>query len=109
RCLVRIRRAGKGTVGVREGAGRVYDAVQPSQHGLGLVIAKTLAPVVPMRIFGAHESLPRGGGGLHFVPITIVVGEPIFFTATDLGSRGKDLYGRLSQRVMDEIDALPLD
>ena len=98
-----------GSVVFPEGARTLDGDLQPAQPGLGLVIAKTLAPVVPMRIFGAHESLPRGGGGLHFVPITIVVGEPIFFTAADLGSRGKDLYGRLSQRVMDAIAALPLD
>jgi 1-acyl-sn-glycerol-3-phosphate acyltransferase len=76
---------------------------------LGLVIAKTLAPVVPMRIFGAHEAMPRGGGGLHFVPITIVIGEPIFFTAADLSTAGKNLYGRLSERVMDAIAVLRLD
>jgi 1-acyl-sn-glycerol-3-phosphate acyltransferase len=75
---------------------------------LGLVIAKTLAPVVPMRIFGAHEALPCGGG-LHFVPITVVIGEPIFFTAADLNTAGKDLYKRLSQRVMDAIAALRLN
>src|SRR5919197_850593 len=76
-------------------------SLQHAEPGLGLVIAKTLAPVVPMRIFGAHEALPRGGGGLHFVPITIVIGEPILFTAADLNPPGKDLYKRLSQRVMD--------
>jgi 1-acyl-sn-glycerol-3-phosphate acyltransferase len=82
--------------------------LQPAEAGLGLVIAKTLAPVVPMRIFGAHEAMPHGGGGLHFVPITIVIGEPIFFTAADLSTPGKNLYGRLSERVMDAIAALRL-
>jgi 1-acyl-sn-glycerol-3-phosphate acyltransferase len=61
-----------------------------------------------MRIFGAHEALPRGGGGLHFAPITIVIGEPIFFTAAEVESREKNLYRRLSQRVMDSIAALEL-
>ena len=62
---------------------------------MGLVIAKTLAPVVPMRIFGAREALPRSGGRLRFVPITVVIGEPIFFTAADIQPGGKDLYARL--------------
>jgi 1-acyl-sn-glycerol-3-phosphate acyltransferase len=61
-----------------------------------------------MRIFGAHEALPRGGGGLHFAPITIVVGEPIFFTTADVESPARDIYQRLSQRVMDAIAALQL-
>ena len=109
KALIRVLNSGNAALVFPEGARTLDGDMQPAQPGLGLVIAKTLAPVVPMRIFGAHESLPRGGGGLHFVPITIVVGEPIFFTAADLGSRGKDLYGRLSQRVMDAIAALPLD
>ena len=109
KALIRVLKSGNAALVFPEGARTLDGDLQPAQPGLGLVVAKTLAPVVPMRIFGAHESLPRGGGGLHFVPITIVVGEPIFFTAADLGSRGKDLYGRLSQRVMDAIAALPLD
>jgi len=109
KALIRVLKSGNAALVFPEGARTLDGDLQPAQPGLGLVIAKTLAPVVPMRIFGAHESLPRGGGGLHFVPITIVVGEPIFFTAADLGPRGKDLYGRLSQRVMDAIAALPLD
>jgi 1-acyl-sn-glycerol-3-phosphate acyltransferase len=76
---------------------------------LGLVIAKTLAPVVPMRIFGAHKALPRGGGGLHFAPITVVIGEPIFFTEADVALPGKNIYARLSERVMDAIAALRLE
>jgi 1-acyl-sn-glycerol-3-phosphate acyltransferase len=109
KALIRVLKSGNAALVFPEGARTLDGDLQPAQPGLGLVIAKTLAPVVPMRIFGAHEALPRGGGSLRFVPITIVVGEPIFFTAADLGSRGSDLYGRLSQRVMNAIAALHLD
>src|SRR5436190_6737630 len=47
-------RAGKATVIFPEGARTLDGHLQVAQPGLGLVIAKTLAPVVPMRIFGAH-------------------------------------------------------
>jgi hypothetical protein len=43
------------------------------------------------------------------VPVTIVIGKPIFFTAADIESRTKNLYARLSQRVMDAIAALDLN
>jgi 1-acyl-sn-glycerol-3-phosphate acyltransferase len=109
KALIRVLKSGNAALVFPEGARTLDGNLQPAQAGVGLVISKTLAPVVPMRIFGAHEALPRGGGGLHFVPITIVVGEPIFFTETDLQSSGKDLYGRLSQRVMDAIAALHLN
>jgi 1-acyl-sn-glycerol-3-phosphate acyltransferase len=109
KALIRVLNAGNAALVFPEGSRTVDGSLQPAEPGLGLVIAKTLAPVVPMRIFGAHEALPRGGGGLHFVPITIVIGEPIMFTAADLDPPGRDLYKRLSQRVMDAIGALRLD
>jgi 1-acyl-sn-glycerol-3-phosphate acyltransferase len=106
--LIRILKAGNAALVFPEGSRTTDGNLQPAEPGLGLIIAKTLAPVVPMRIFGAREALPRGGG-LHFAPITIVIGDPIFFTAADLSQAGKDLYKRLSQDVMDAIAALRLD
>ena len=58
----------------------------PRNPGSGLVIAKTLAPVVPMRIFGAHEAFPRGAKYPYRTPITLVVGEPMRFTEADLAT-----------------------
>jgi 1-acyl-sn-glycerol-3-phosphate acyltransferase len=92
-----------------EGSRTVDGTLQSSEPGIGLIIAKTLAPVVPMRIFGAHEALPRHGGGLRFLPIAVVIGEPIFFSAADMELGGKDLYARLSDRVMKAIAALHVD
>jgi len=109
KALIRILRAGQGTLVFPEGQRTPDGNLQPAQPGLGLVIAKTLAPVVPMRVFGAydawpiHEKWPRPGR------ITIVVGEPIFFTAQEVEAGGKELYQRLSQRVMDAIAALHLE
>jgi 1-acyl-sn-glycerol-3-phosphate acyltransferase len=108
KALIRLLRAGHCVLVFPEG-GRTLDGnLQPALPGVGFVIAKTLAPVVPMRIFGAHEALPRSGGKLRFHPIAIVIGEPIRFSAEDLQPAGKDLYQRLSDRVMNAIAALQL-
>jgi len=109
KALIRVLKSGNAALVFPEGARTLDGNLQPAQPGVGLVIAKTLAPVVPMRIFGAHQALPRGGGGLHFVPITIVVGEPIFFTPLELESPAKNRYEQISQRVMDAIAALRMD
>ena len=109
KALIRILKAGEGTLVFPEGERTVDGRLRPALPGLGFVIAKTLAPVVPMRIFGAREAWPRGSGRVRFRPITVVVGEPIYFTADDLQPAGKDVYQRLSQRVMDAIAALSLD
>src|ERR671925_1310513 len=109
KAVIRVLQAGNGVLVFPEGSRTLDGTLQQAEPGMGLVIAKTLAPVVPMRIFGAHEALPRGGCRLRFVPITIVIGEPIFFSTADLSAPGKDLYRRLSERVMDAIAALRLD
>jgi 1-acyl-sn-glycerol-3-phosphate acyltransferase len=108
KAVIRVLQAGNGVLVFPEGSRTADGNLQPAEAGLGLIIAKTVAPVVPMRIFGAREALPRGGG-FRFAPITVVVGEPIFFSATDLEPAGKNLYARLSERVMNAIAALRLE
>ena len=104
--VIKLVRAGHATVIFPEGSRTMDGNLQPAQPGLGLVIAKTMVPVVPMRIFGAHRAFPRGGKPRFFTPITLVVGEPIFFTKDDLVGEGRELYQRLSERVMERIAAI---
>src|SRR5204862_2430112 len=92
KALIRVLSAGECALVFPEGTRTPDGNLQPAQPGLGLVIAKTRAPVVPMRIFGAydawpiHEKWPRRGR------ITIVVGEPIFFMQADIEAGGKEVY-----------------
>ena len=109
KALIRILRANHGALVFPEGSRTLDGNLQPTQPGIGFVIAKTLAPVVPMRIFGAHRALPRGGGKLRFCRITIAIGEPLRFSAAEVEGFGREVYPRLSQRVMDAIGALKLD
>jgi 1-acyl-sn-glycerol-3-phosphate acyltransferase len=104
--IIKLVRGGHATIIFPEGSRTLDGELQPAQPGLGLVIAKTLAPVVPMRIFGAHKAFPRGGKPRPFTPITLVFGEPIYFTQDDLVGTGRDLYQRLSERVMERIAAI---
>lgn len=109
KALIGILRAGEAALVFPEG-GRTLDGnLQPAQPGLGFVIAKTLAPVVPMRIFGGFEAWPRGGKKIRLHPITVAVGEPMRFTEADLVGGGREMYQRLSDRVMNEIAKLKLE
>ena len=109
--VIRLVRNGETTIVFPEGARTLDGKLQPAQPGLGLIIAKTLAPVVPMRVFGAREAMPRGGRPrLH--PIKIKVGAPLHFTREDLttapGEDARGVYQRLSERVMAAIAAIEL-
>ena len=109
KAVIRVLQAGNGVLVFPEGSRTIDGNLQAAEPGLGLIIAKTLAPVVPMRIFGARDALPRGGGRLRLVPIMIVIGEPILFGAADLEPSGKNVYAELSDRVMKAISALRLE
>jgi len=106
--VIKLVKNGACTIVFPEGERTLDGKMGAAQPGLGLVIAKTLAPVVPMRIFGAYEAFPLGGKRLRLVPIRIVVGDPVLFTEADLDGSGRDLYQRLSESVMKRIAALEL-
>jgi len=108
KALIRVLSAGECALVFPEGTRTPDGNLQPAEPGLGLLIAKTRAPVVPMRIFGAFDAWPIGGKLRLFRKITVVVGEPVYFSEAEVSSSGRDLYVRLSQRVMDAIAALRL-
>jgi 1-acyl-sn-glycerol-3-phosphate acyltransferase len=82
--------------------------LQPARAGIGLVIAKTGAPVLPMRIFGAYEAFPKSARRFQLSQITVVIGEPIHFSAEEISNVSRETYQLLSDRVMDAIGSLKL-
>ena len=104
--IIKILRSGEQVVVFPEGARTLDGNLQPGEAGVGLIAVKSKARVQPVRIFGAREALPRGSGRLKFHPITIVVGDPIEFTAEELAAKGRDGYQAISDRIMDEIAAI---
>ena len=91
-----------------EGTRSIDGNLQPARAGIGLVIAKTGAPVLPMRIFGAYEAFPKNARRFQLSQITVVIGEPIHFTAEEISNTSRETYQLLSNRVMEAIGALKL-
>ena len=71
------------------------------------VIAKTLAPVVPMRIFGAFEAFPRSAKWPRRHDIGITIGRPMRFTAADVAGDPRATFQRISDQILATIAALP--
>ncbi len=106
--VIKVVKSGNGTVIFPEGTRSRNGALQPAQPGLGLIIAKTMAPVVPMRIFGAFEAFPAKAKRVSFVPITVVVGDVMRFNNEDFSGDAKTVYRKISEQVMERIESLQL-
>jgi len=78
RAIINLLKEGHRTVIFPEGTRSRDGKIQPARAGIGMIIAKTLVPVVPMRIFGSFEAWPKGG---KITPhrVTVVAGKPIRF------------------------------
>ena len=100
---------GNGVVLFPEGTRSKDGNIQPARAGIGFVIAKTGAPVLPMRIFGAFDAFPKNSKRLHFTKITVVLGEPLYFSKNEIASATRETYQMLSDRVMEAIAALKIE
>lgn len=103
--IIRLLKEGRRIIIFPEGTRSPDGRLQPGKSGLGMMIAKTLAPVVPVRLFGTFEALPKNGQ-LRLFPVSIVVGKPLRFTEQDVAAQDRELYQRLSDRVMEQIASL---
>ncbi len=94
--------------GTRSPDGRL----QPARPGLGLAIARSSAPVIPIRVFDTHEHYGRG----HWLPrpgrVVVKFGRPMHFREErDRAKSGtpeerKEIYRRIADTLMAAIGAL---
>lgn len=106
KAVIRVVRGENATVIFPEGTRSKDGHLQAAQAGIGMIIAKTLVPVVPLRVFGAYEAFPRHTKRVQFSPITIVVGDVLTFCASDFEGDSKTAYKRVSDVVMEKIASL---
>lgn len=107
--VVRLLRDGKPVLLFPEGQRTMDGKMNRGQPGTGMIVAKARVPVVPIRIFGAHEAWPRGGR-LRLRPISLKFGEPIDFAPLlEEAGRDRGVYQVITDRIMDKISQLSLD
>ncbi len=86
--------------------------LQKARSGIGLVVIKTKAPVVPVRIFGTFEAFGRH----HWVPrpkrVAIAYGKPMDFSILRAEAencdkpRLKEIYKQAAEEIMAAIATL---
>lgn len=89
-----------------EGARCIDGNLQPGQPGVGLLVAKAGAPVLPVRIRGAHAAWPRGSARIRPRPISVTIGGLIERPTPTPGLRGQEAYQSISDQIMTAIAAL---
>jgi len=108
RAVIQKIRRGNAVVLFPEGTRSRDGTLQLARPGIGFIIARTLCPVLPLRIFGANRAFPLGGKIVYPKKITTVVGEAIRFLPEDVQPANRETYKRIGQRVMDAIDDIRL-
>ncbi len=98
---IRVVREGGAVLIFPEGTRSPDGRLQPGQPGIGMIAAKTGAPVLPARIFGSFEAFPRGDTGKKAaaVPITVAFGPALHSRPFEYRSD----YAIFSQETMGAI------
>ncbi len=82
--------------GTRSKDGEMHKA----EAGVGLIAAKTKAPIVPAAIIGTDHIMANGG----FLPkLAVIYGEPMHFTGD---AKNKEELEAFSQSILDKIAAM---
>jgi 1-acyl-sn-glycerol-3-phosphate acyltransferase len=90
-----------------EGTRTPNGQLQPARSGIGLVVIKSTAPVVPVRIFGTFEAYGRQAKFPRPRRVTVQFGAPMNFEAlrAEAKTSSKQRLKQIYQQVTDEIMA----
>jgi 1-acyl-sn-glycerol-3-phosphate acyltransferase len=106
---------GNGIVMFPEGTRTLDGSLRPARSGVGLIVAKSGAPVVPVRLFGTFDAYGKHRTLPHPVRVTVVYGELMRFdqaiaeAAQAPKERVKQIYQEISSQIMDVITQLKPD
>lgn len=84
---------------------------EDGEPGVGMIVCKAKVPVLPVRLFGAEQVLPRGSNKIKRHPVTLVAGELIDLAdlIEDKELSSKERYQAISNRIMTAIAELKLE
>lgn len=95
-----------GVVGIfPEGGVSREGRLQEGIPGIGFLVKKTGAAVVPAFIFGTYESLPKGEKIPKPTRIRIIFGKPMLFKEGGKGSQGQTIT-EITSQIMEQIKQL---
>lgn len=99
-------KTGKAIILFPEGTRSPDGSLQTPKAGVGLIVAKTQVPVLPVRIFESHVAFGRDGK-LHVgTPVSVTFGPLLYPKDYNEPDGGKERYQRISEKIMTAIARL---
>jgi 1-acyl-sn-glycerol-3-phosphate acyltransferase len=104
--------AGGGIIVFPEGTRTRDGRLQPGRTGIGLVVTKSDAPVVPVRVFGTFEAFGRACKFPRPRRVTVKFGEPMRFEKLRAEAKNcsrtrlKEIYREIADEIMAAIAKL---
>jgi len=88
--------------------GRSFDGeIMPFRKGVGVLASELGVPIVPVRIRGTYESMPRGRAFPRRTKLSLTIGEPVTVEEIEkLKSEGADHYQAVAEAVQKRVEAL---
>jgi 1-acyl-sn-glycerol-3-phosphate acyltransferase len=112
RIILERLRADNGIILFPEGTRSRDGNLQPARSGIGLIVAKSDAPVVPARTFGTFEALGRDMKFPRPKKVTVKFGQPMNFEKLRAEAKNcpkarlKEIYQEIADEIMAAIAKL---
>lgn len=104
--------AGNGVILFPEGTRTRDGNLQPARSGIGLIVVKSTAPIVPVRTFGTFAAMGRNARFPRPKKVSVKFGHPMNFeklraeAKTCDKARLKQIYQEIADQIMAEIAKL---
>lgn len=102
--IIRVVRGGGAALIFPEGSRSPDGELQPAQPGIGLIAAKTGAPIVPVLVEGSFAAFPRGAKWPRRENVTVRIGTPMSIASE--ATEGRDSYGAIAAKSVEAISSL---
>ena len=95
-----------------EGTRSADGKLQPARSGIGLAVIKSMAPVVPVRVFGTFEAYNRHMRFPRPCRVAVKYGEQMLFEKQRIEATGcskqrlKEIYQEVADLIMAQIARL---
>jgi cytidylate kinase len=89
-----------------EGTRSPDGTLQPAKPGIGFLVAKGNAPVVPVYVHGSYEAWSKHSGGLKRRPVTVIFGQLITQEEIRGLGEGREAYALIGELIMKRIAEL---